>query len=571
MEASEISGAEFVYRTLTDAGVDLMVGLPGTQTLPLDRTIAEGDEIQYVMARSETAIPHIAWGHYESGGSVVATLTVPGPGDTNMMHGLKNAREDCVPILHFSADVDPRDRGKRPIHEIEPETFDTIVKENVAIKRPIELPEAMARALSVARTPPMGPVRIGIPSAVLNETKTYDTVSYLPDSATYDVNVRVAAAAEELADADRPLIYVGGGARRSPDGPTVVDALSTTLGAPVLSSYKGKGVFPEDDDRFLGVAGGHLPTPARQVLDQADVVLALGADFDGVATDHWELPFGETLVHVNLDTHDMNRAYDATIPLIADVGEAGRALRDRLQDRSLGRSWDGRAVATQARRAYESYLDKTGLTGDTTPLRTPALLETVRIVTPRDAVVTVDVGGFRLWAMQAFPTFARDRFIAAGSWAGMGVGLPAAIGAKLANPDAPVLSMIGDGGLFMCLSELHTAVEEGLDLVIIVSDNADYGIISKSPEIAEYTSSHQFRWSSPDFATIAEGFGCWSTRVDGVDGLQCAVATAFDRDEPVPKLISVDIEVTEPSAPAAGRAVPAMDLSLFEQISQPDD
>lgn len=565
MERSETYGGEFIYRALIEADVDLLIGLPGTQTLPLDRAVAQGDEMRYVMARNETVIPHIAWGHYEAGGSMAATLTIPGPGDTNVMHGLNNAKEDCVPILHFSADVNPEDRGKGPIHEIEPETFDTVVKENINVKRPIELPGAMARAVSLAQTPPMGPIRIGVPSGILNTAWTYTAAEYTPESTTHDIDSEIAAAADALAEASRPVVYVGGGARRSPDGPAVVAALSETLDAPVITSYKGKGVFPEDDDRFLGVSGSHLPTSSRQVLAEADVVLALGTDFDGVTTDHWDLRFGDTLVHVNLSTDDIGQAYDTAIPIIADVDEAGQALLDRLDQ--VGGGWSGARVASAARETYDAHLTDSGLTEDSTPMKTPAVLRSVREATPRDAIVTVDVGGFRLWAMQAFPVFEPERFIAAGSWAGMGVGLPAAVGAKLANPNAPVLSMIGDGGLFMCMHELHTAVEEGLDMVVVISDNSDYGVISKSPKIADYTAGHQFTWTSPDFTALADGFGCWATSVDSTSGLRTAVEEAFARDDPIPKVISANVETTEPSAAEVGQATPSLDLSALTSIS----
>jgi len=557
-----IGGNEFVYRALTNAGVELLIGLPGTQTLPLDRAVTAGEEIRYVMARHETAIPHVAWGHYEAGGAVAATLTVPGPGDTNVMHGLKNAREDCVPILHFSPDVNPEDRGKKPIHEIEPETFDTVVKENINVEKPIELPEAIARAIESARSPPMGPIRIGIPTTVLESERTFPAVEFAGETTTYDLGAETERAADALAGATKPALYVGGGARRSPGGRDVVRRLARTLDAPVLSSYKGKGVLPEDSGYFLGVAGSHLPTASRDALSAADVVLALGTDFDGVATHHWELPFGDTLVHVTLETDHIDRAYPADVAIVADVAEAGEALLAEL-DGEAGIGWDGEAVASAARATYREYLDEAGLTADTTPLRTPAVLETVREATPRDAVVTADVGGFRLWAMQAFRTYDPNQYVAAGSWAGMGVGLPAAIGAALATPDEDVVCLTGDGGLMMCIHELHTAAQEDLDLVTVVSQNDDYGIISKSPKIAEYTDDHRFTWEAPDFVDIAEGFGCWASHVDTVGDLRSDLEEALARDDGVPKLIAVDVETEEPSAAEAGADSPGLDPDVL--------
>ena len=541
-------GSEYVYDALVDAGVEVLVGLPGTQTLPLDRAVAERDDMRYVMCRHETAIPHVAWGYHEAGGKTAATLTVPGPGDTNAMHGLKNAAEDCVPILHVSADAAPEDRGKGAIHEIEPDTFDNAVKANVNVERPMDLREDVARGIEVAHAPPTGPVRLGVPSSILDSEFAAPPVVVEPERAEHDIEGNVSRAVDLLAEADRPVIYVGGGARRSPEGVRVVGDLADALDAPVAASYKGKGVFPEDDARFLGVTGSHLPEGARRVLDRADVVLALGTDFDGVTTAHWELPMGETLVHVNLAPEDIGAAYEADVPIVGDVTAVGDALLDELGGSGAG-GWDGASVSRAVREEYLDSLESRGLFEDGPPLQTPRVLREVREATPREAVVTTDVGGFRLWSMQVFETYRPDRFVSAGSWAGMGVGLPAAVGAGLAEPELPVVCLSGDGGLLMCIHELATAAEEDIDLTLVVSNNRDYGIISKSPAIEQYTEGHRFTWETPDYAKIAEGFGCSAVRVETADELGEAVDESVG--ESGPTLIDVGVRTDEPSAAEA--------------------
>jgi acetolactate synthase-1/2/3 large subunit len=542
-ESNAKDGSEYVYEALVDAGVEVVVGLPGTQTLPVDRTVAERDEMRYVMARHETAVPHVAWGYYETSGAPAATLTVPGPGDTNAMHGLKNALEDCVPVLHVSPDHDPNDRGKGPIHELEPATFDTVVKENVAVDRPEDLPLDVSRGIAAALSPPRGPVRLGVPSAYLESPVSGPDASVEPERVDFDVDDALDDAVDLLAGAERPLVYVGGGARRSPDGPAVVADLAERLDAPVVATMKGKGVFPEDDPRFAGVAGSHLPAGGRRLLERADVVLALGTDFDGVTTANWSVPMGGRRIHVTLDPADVNRGYDADVALPADVSDAGRALLDRLDDAD---GWDGARLGQAVREEYERTLDDRGLFDGDAPLNTPAILRAVRETLPRDAIVTTDVGGFRMWAMQAFPAYDRRTFVTAGSWAGMGVGLPAAIGAALANPDSHVACLTGDGGLMMCVHELHTAAEEGLDLTVVVSNNRDYGVISKSEKIAEYGEGHRFTWSSPSYVDIAEGFGCRGQRVETADELERAVADSLDRSGV--DLIDVGVRTDEPTA-----------------------
>ncbi|QLG27353.1 thiamine pyrophosphate-binding protein [Halorarum halophilum] len=542
----EKRGGDYVYEALLDAGVDLLVGIPGTQTLPLDRTVVERDEMDYVMARHETAIPHVAWGYYESGGGVAATLTVPGPGDTNAMHGLKNAYDDCVPVFHVSADVNPEDRGKSPIHEIEADTFDNVVKENVTVESGLELPADMARGIEAAFEPPTGPVRFGVPSRILDESFHAPAAEVSPERTTWDADADIDAATALLADAERPVVYVGGGARRSPGGVEAIRGLVEDLDAPVAVSYKGKGVFPEDDPRFLGVTGSHIPPGAKRVLDRADVVLALGTNFDGITTANWSLPMGDRLIHVTLDPESVDVAYEADVAVLADVADAVESIRDGLEGAD---GWDGGTLASAVREEYREALDALGLFDDGHPLNTPGVLDAVRTATPDDAVVTTDVGGFRLWSKQVFEAYDPETYVTAGSWGGMGVGLPAAIGAAFANPEKPVVCLTGDGGLMMCIHELHTAAEYDLNVTVVVSNNADYGIISKSPKIDEYTEGHQFTWNSPEFVTVAEGFGCRGTHVESLDDLRDAVTDAVGRDGP--DLIDVPVETDEPSAPEA--------------------
>ncbi|QLC34765.1 thiamine pyrophosphate-binding protein (plasmid) [Halarchaeum sp. CBA1220] len=540
------TGADVVHDALRDAGVELLVGLPGTQTLALDRVVADRDELTYVMARHETAIPHVAWGYYEATGRPAATLTVPGPGDTNAMHGLQNAHEDCVPILHVSADVAPEHRGKGPIHELDPGTFDAVVKENVTVERAVDLPSAVAAGIETALTEPYGPVRLGVPASLLAaDVGDAPDATVDPETRTYDNAAADAAARTLLEDAERPLVYAGGGARRSAGGAEAVRALADALDAPVLTSYKGKGVFPEDDPRCLGVTGSHTPAGAVAALDAADVVLALGTDFDGVATDGWSLPMGDSLVHVTLALSDVDAAYDADVAVVDDVAAAADRLLDGLDS---GGTWDGERVGRDVRAEYERHLaDADLLDPERAPATTPALLRAVRDVTPRDVPVTTDVGGFRLWSMQLFDAHTPKTFVTAGSWAGMGVGLPAAIGAA-AGRDGPVLCLTGDGGLMMCVHELHTLAEADLNVTVVVSNNADYGVISKSPAIRD-AEEGAFAWDAADFATVAEGMGVRATSVDTASDAADAVAAALARDGP--DLVDVTVDPDEPSAAAA--------------------
>lgn len=541
----EAPGSEFLYDALVDAGIQLLVGLPGTQTLPIDRTVARRDDVTYVMARHETAIPHVAWGYYEASGRVAATLTVPGPGDTNAVHGLKNALDDNVPIIHVSPVSDPETLGNHPIHELDDETFDHVVKANLTVDRPNRLREVINRGIETALSPPYGPIRLAIPSGFLERPIDAPPASVRLERTTYETADAVADTADRLANAQRPLVYVGGGVRRSDGGPGAAADLAAALNAPVAASYKGKGVFPEDDDRFLGVTGADMPAGARAAFDAADVVIALGTDFDGPNTEGWSLPVGNTLVRVEINPAETNTAYDPDVLIVDDAARVCDDLAAALRTRALASTWDGAALGAAVHSEYSDRLDELGHFDEGTPLSSPAILRAVREALPSETVVTTDIGGHRIWSKNCFPVFSPETFVTAGSWAGMGVGLPSAVGAKLARPDRPVATLTGDGSLMMCAQELHTAAEEGIDLTVILFTDADYGIISKSLPDDERRDGHGFDWTSPDWGAIAEGYGCRARSVRTRTELQEAVAWSLDADGPT--LIDVAVDPTEPT------------------------
>jgi len=308
---------------------------------------------------------------------------------------------------------------------------------------------------------------------------------------------------------------------------------------------KGKGVFPENDPNYLGATGKNMPVGARHTLEASDAVLALGTDFDGPNTDNWSLPMGDSLVHITIDPDEIDNVYDTDIGIIGDVGVICKRLTSRLRDRDLEASWDGQQLATDVRREYVNSLRSRDLLEDGPPVTTPAALRTVREIMPDEAIATTDIGGHRVWSRNTFAAYGRDQFVTAGSWAGMGIGLPSAIGAKLACPDRSVVCLTGDGSLMMCTQEFHTAAAHNLDLVVILFNDADYGIISKSPKIDDRGGDHRFSWSSPDWISIAEGFGCQGRRAQTRNEVREAVDWALMTDGLT--LVDVEIDPDEPT------------------------
>lgn len=536
--------SDAVIELLVDKGIGTVFGIPGTQTLPLNKAIEATDELDYIMARHETAVSHQAWGYGQTSDEMAATLVVPGPGDMNAMNGLKNALNDCTPLLHLSIETDPEIRGGDGIHETPHNTYDNVVKENILVETPESTVAAVAEGIAIARTPPTGPVRVGIPRSFLSldteratafGNREGETAPPLPTTAAEKL-------AERLATSTSPAIIAGGGIRIA-NATRELKTVAETLSAPVFVTTKGKGVFPEDHPLFAGVIWGGASAAVRDELASSDTTFAVGSDLDTVTTNEWsfDLP---NLLHVTLDRDDVGgsrNGYDPQFSLLADAKAVLKYVGDALENKN-----DGGATRAEKVRTAEAAIIEPLREADETPLNSVAALDVIRETVPRETVVTADAGGSRLWTVVTFDVYDPRSYVNPGSWASMGTGLPAAIGAKVANPDRPVVSLIGDGGLMMCLHELHTAVAENVGVVTVVFNNSDYAIISDGATSEFGVREQAYGWEeSPiDFTTVAEGLGIESFAATTREEISSAMTDALSRDRPT--LVEIMTDPLEP-------------------------
>lgn len=536
--------SDAVIELLVDKGIGTVFGIPGTQTLPLNKAIEATDELDYIMARHETAVSHQAWGYGQTSDEMAATLVVPGPGDMNAMNGLKNALNDCTPLLHLSIETDPEIRGGDGIHETPHNTYDNVVKENILVETPESTVAAVAEGIAIARTPPTGPVRVGIPRSFLSldteratafGNREGETAPPLPTTAAEKL-------AERLATSTSPAIIAGGGIRIA-NATRELKTVAETLSAPVFVTTKGKGVFPEDHPLFAGVIWGGASAAVRDELASSDTTFAVGSDLDTVTTNEWsfDLP---NLLHVTLDRDDVGgsrNGYDPQFSLLADAKAVLKYVGDALENKN-----DGGATRAEKVRTAEAATIEPLREADETPLNSVAALDVIRETVPRETVVTADAGGSRLWTVVTFDVYDPRSYVNPGSWASMGTGLPAAIGAKVANPDRPVVSLIGDGGLMMCLHELHTAVAENVGVVTVVFNNSDYAIISDGATSEFGVREQAYGWEeSPiDFTTVAEGLGIESFAATTREEISSAMTDALSRDRPT--LVEIMTDPLEP-------------------------
>ena len=543
---------EAVVDCLLEHGIDVAFGIPGKQTLPLNRALADRDA-RFVVARHETAVTHQAWGYAESSapGEMAATVVVPGPGDMNAMNGLKNALNDAVPIVHLAVETERDVRGGDGIHETPPDTYDNVVKENVLVESPAGAVAAVADAIRVAREAPQGPVRVGIPKDVLasrtpQATPPERSLGAVPDAAAEAVE----RAAALLADAEAPVVLAGGGVRRS-GASERLEAVAEALDAPVVTTYKGKGTLPETHPLSAGVLCGGASTDLRELLAAADVGLVVGSDLDAVSTATWSVELPETLIHATLDADDVGFGYETELGIVADADRFLASLAETLPgDAADGAGGEaGAERAASVRDADRERFESLSTADDPgTPLRSVEVVRSVREAVPNDAVVTADAGGFRLWTLVSFAATGPESYVNPGSWATMGTGLPSAMGAKLANPDRDVVALTGDGGVMMCVHELHTLASEGIDVTVVALNNDDYAIISEEAERTYGFEPSAYGWEGTglDLVAIANGMGVAAERVADGDAVGEAVADALERDGPA--LVEVMTDPAEPQA-----------------------
>jgi acetolactate synthase-1/2/3 large subunit len=537
---------EAIIDCLTENDIDTLFGIPGKQSLPLNESISERDDIQFVMARHETAVSHQAWGYAETSGGMAATVVIPGPGDMNAMNGLKNALNDCTPLLHIAVETEPEIRGGDGIHETPPDTYDNVVKENITVETPESTVAELQRAIDAAQTAPNGPVRIGIPKNFLKMDVSLaergdierQTFSGVPED-------KVAAAADLLADASKPIIVAGGGVRAS-EASDELRAVAERLEAPVVLTYKGKAVFPDDHELMGGVLCGGTGTAVKELIADADAALGVGTDFDAVSMHSWSIEIPDDLVHVTLGADDIGTGYEPAVGIVADAARTLEALDGELADRSIA-GGNGRERVRKTRDAVDERLEELRAVTEA-PLTSVKALDAIRAGTPRDAVVAVDAGGFRLWTLVMFPTYEPRDYVNPGSWATMGSGVPSAIGAKVANPEQDVVALTGDGGLLMCLHELHTLADEEIDVTVVVLNNSDYAIISEEAGRSYRMDEGEYGWEETpvSYTTVAEGLGLEVERAETPDEIESTVADAIASDGPT--LVEIPTDPYEPQS-----------------------
>ncbi len=517
----ELSGAEIIVRFLKDEGISHLFGYPGGAVLHIYDALYKQDDVEHVLVRHEQGAVHAADGYARSTGRPGVALVTSGPGATNAITGIATAYMDSIPMVVLTGQVPKTLIGNDAFQEVDSVGITRpCVKHNFLVKRVEDLAETLKKAFYIASTGRPGPVVVDIPKDVTAEKTDYvfpEKVrmrSYNPVEKGHSGQIRKAV--DLLLSAKRPMIYTGGGIILG-GGSEALTAMTRRLGYPITNTLMGLGAYPATDPQFLGMLGMHGTYEANMAMHNCDVLLAIGARFDDRVTGNVDkfCPHAK-IIHVDIDPSSISKNVRVDIPIVGTVQHV-LAEMSQLLDKHAGDDLPDKDALAQWWQQIEEWRAKECLSydRDSDIIKPQSVVEALYEVTKGDAFITSDVGQHQMWAAQFYKFDKPLRWINSGGLGTMGFGLPAAMGAQFANPEATVACVTGEGSIQMCIQELSTCRQYGLPLKIINLNNRYLGMVRQWQEFfyqGRYAMSYMD--ALPDFVKLAESYGHVGMRID---------------------------------------------------------
>ncbi|SUI68166.1 acetolactate synthase 3 large subunit [Shewanella morhuae] len=544
-----LSGASMIVRSLIDEGVQHIFGYPGGSVLDIYDALHVIPGIEHILVRHEQAAVHMADGYARATGKVGVVLVTSGPGATNAITGIATAYMDSVPLVVLSGQVPSNLIGNDAFQECDMIGISRpVVKHSFLVTDPTEIPEIIKKAFYIASTGRPGPVVVDLPKDCLNPAllheycypKSVKMRSYNPTTVGHKGQIR--RGLQALLAAKKPVLYVGGGAIISGCDKQILQ-LAERLNIPVVSTLMGLGAFPSTHKNSLGMLGMHGRYEANMAMHNCDLIFGIGVRFDDRTTNNVEkyCP-NATILHIDIDPSSISKTIQVDIPI---VGSADSILDSMLMLLNESNEHnDSDAIATwwtdieQWRsRDCLAYDKKSGR------IKPQQVIETLYKLTNGDAYVASDVGQHQMFAALYYPFDKPRRWINSGGLGTMGFGLPAAMGVKMAMPDATVVCVTGDGSIQMNIQELSTALQYDTPVKIINLNNRFLGMVKQWQDmIYSGRHSHSYMDSVPNFAKIAEAYGHVGMTISDPAELESKMAEALAMKD---KLVFIDIMVDE--------------------------
>jgi acetolactate synthase-1/2/3 large subunit len=525
-------GADAILRSLEAEGVDTVFGIPGGAILPAYDAWARGTSVRHVLARHEQGAGHMAEGYARASGKVGVAVATSGPGATNLVTAIADAWMDSTPLVCITGQVKSSLIGTDAFQEVDITGITMpIVKHSWLVQDVEELPAVMKAAFHVARTGRQGPVLVDVAKDVQEGELDFsypddvDLPGWKPPTKVH--SRQIAQAAQAIAEAERPIVYAGGGVLNG-EATAELLALVEQGRLPAVTTLMAKGALPDSHPLVYGAPGMHGSKYANWALNKADLVIAVGSRFDDRVTGKVSaFAPGARVIHFDVDAAEVGKIRHADIPVVGPLKVALTKLAEALAAIDAAPRHEPWLKQLEDWRARFPYRYAHG--GDL--VKPQAAVEALRDLTAgRDDIVwTTGVGQHQMWAMQYLVCDQPRSFITSGGLGTMGYGLPAAIGAKAARPDATVVCVDGDGCFQMTCQELATAALERLPVVTVVLNNGWLGMVRQWQEMfyAERYSQSHLTNQVPDYAQLAEAYGCAGFTVSAEDELEGALEAAL--------------------------------------------
>ena len=544
-----MSGAAMVVEALKDVGVTHLFGYPGGAVLDIYDALYAQDTIKHVLVRHEQAAAHMADGYARSTGKTGAVLVTSGPGATNTITGIATAFMDSIPMVVLSGQVPSMHIGEDAFQECDMVGVSRpIVKHSFLVKRPEDIPMAIAKAFYIANTGRPGPVVVDLPKDIVNVQEQHPYVfpkdvtmrSYNPTLKGHSKQINKAV--KSMLKAKRPVVYVGGGAITA-EASANVTKLAEKLKAPVVSTLMGLGAFSSVHEQFVGMLGMHGTLEANKAMHNSDCIIALGARFDDRVTNNVDkfCPHAD-IIHVDIDPASISKIINAHIPVVGSIDKVTKQLLDVMAEHDLkGQTeklsdWWTQINEWRAKKCL-SYPQEGQV------IKPQKVIQALYEHTNGDAYVSSDVGQHQMFAALYYPFAKPRRWINSGGLGTMGFGLPAAMGVQFAHPDACSVVVTGDGSIQMNIQELSTCMQYGLPIKIISLNNRALGMVRQWQDMNyKGRHSHSYMDSMPDFVALAEAYGHIGIKVEKLDDLDDAMKRCFAEKT---RLVFMDICVDQ--------------------------
>ncbi|HEV4602579.1 TPA: acetolactate synthase large subunit [Streptococcus pneumoniae] len=538
------TGSDLVLETLRDLGVDTIFGYPGGAVLPFYDAIYNFKGIRHILGRHEQGCLHEAEGYAKSTGKLGVAVVTSGPGATNAITGIADAMSDSVPLLVFTGQVARAGIGKDAFQEADIVGITMpITKYNYQVRETADIPRIITEAVHIATTGRPGPVVIDLPKDIsaLETDFIYlpevNLPSYQPTLEPNDMQIKKIL--KQLSKAKKPVLLAGGGISYA-EAATELNEFAERYQIPVVTSLLGQGTIATSHPLFLGMGGMHGSFAANIAMTEADFMISIGSRFDDRLTGNPKtFAKNAKVAHIDIDPAEIGKIISADIPVVGDAKKALQMLLAEPTVHNNTEKWIEKV--TKDKNRARSYDKKERV------VQPQAVIERIGELTNGDAIVVTDVGQHQMWTAQYYPYQNERQLVTSGGLGTMGFGIPAAIGAKIANPDKEVVLFVGDGGFQMTNQELAILNIYKVPIKVVMLNNHSLGMVRQWQEsFYEGRTSESVFDTLPDFQLMAQAYGIKNYKFDNPETLAQDLEVIT---EDVPMLIEVDISRKEQVLP----------------------